>query len=121
MRRILLVAALLVLSGKALTAQEPPTGQAQDQRDAATIIREYYRGTGRLPPGGEQIPGGVQQLRVDATLSSELGRLLMPLPVDLTRMLSVLPRGQQRGRIGDRVITVERSSQRIIEVIDITP
>jgi hypothetical protein len=62
----------------------------------------------------------VGQLRVDATLSAELSRHMLPLPVDLTRMLPDLPRGQQRGRIGDRVITVERSSQRIVEVVDIT-
>lgn len=116
MRRILLVAALIALSAPALVAQNTQAGQTQD---ASTIIRQYYSEPGRAP-AEEQVPGGVEQLRVNATLSPELGRLLMPLPVDLTRMLPDLPRGQQRGRIGTRVLVVERSSQRIIEVVVIT-
>lgn len=115
MRRALMVAALIGLSAPALVAQNTPPGQTQD---ASSIIREYYREPGRAPTG-EQVPGGGEQLRVDATLSPALGRLLMPLPVDLTRMLPDLPRGQQRGRIGTRVLTIERSSQRIVEVIHI--
>jgi hypothetical protein len=119
-KSLILLAALLAVPATGALAQDTPP--AQQGRDAATIIREYYRGPGRgVAESREQLPpGAMDQLRVDATLSAELSRHMLPLPVDLTRMLPDLPRGQQRGRIGDRVITVERSSQRIVEVVDIT-
>lgn len=120
-RSLIILAALLAVPAAGAFAQDTPPAQNQG-RDAASIIREYYRGPGRaVAESREQLPeGAMGQLRVDATLSAELSRHMLPLPVDLTRMLPDLPRGQQRGRIGDRVITVERSSQRIVEVVDIT-
>lgn len=120
-KSLILLAALLAVPTTAALSQQTPPAQAQG-RDAATIIREYYRGPGRaVAESRDQLPENANaQLRVDAILSAELGRHMLPLPVDLTRQLPDLPRGQQRGRIGDRVIVIERSSQRIVEVVDIT-
>jgi hypothetical protein len=120
MRKILmLLAALLAVPGRSSSAQTTPQGQGQD---VATIIRDKNRGPGRaVAESRDQLPANAMaQLRVDAILSAELGRHMLPLPVDLTRLLPDLPRGQQRGRIGDRVITIERASQRILEVVDVT-
>lgn len=120
-KSLILLAALLAVPATAVLSQETPPAQSQG-RDAATIIREYYRGPGRaVAESRDQLPENANaQLRVDAILSAELARHMLPLPVDLTRQLPDLPRGQQRGRIGDRVIVIERSSQRIVEVVDIT-
>lgn len=120
-KSLIILAALMAVPAAAALAQDPPAAQAQG-RSAETIIREYYRGPGRaIAESRDALPAGaLDQLRVDSTLSAELSRHMLPLPVDLTRMLPDLPRGQQRGRIGDRVITVERSSQRIVELVDIT-
>ncbi|HVH39194.1 MAG TPA: hypothetical protein VM764_04145 [Gemmatimonadaceae bacterium] len=117
----LVIAVLLALPGTALVAQNPPPA-AQDTRDAATIIREYYRGPGRgVAESRDQLPAGsMERLRVDATLPEDLARHMLPLPVDLTRTLPGVERGQVRGRIGQRVILIERTSQRILEVVDIT-
>ena len=120
-KSLMLLAALLAVPATAVMSQQTPPSQSQG-RDAATIIREYYRGPGRaVAESRDQLPENANaQLRVDAILSAELARHMLPLPVDLTRQLPDLPRGQQRGRIGDRVIVIERSSQRIVEVVDIT-
>lgn len=118
---MIITALLAVPAVRAMAQQGTPPAQ-QQARDAASIIREYYRGPGRaVAESRDQLPGNAYaQLRVDGILSAELGRHMLPLPVDLTRLLPDLPRGQQRGRIGDRVVTIERSSQRIVEVVDIT-
>jgi hypothetical protein len=121
-KSFMIIAALIAVPAARAVAQQGTPPAQQQQRDAASIIREYYRGPGRaVAESREQLPQNANtQLRVDSVLSSELSRHMLPLPVDLTRLLPDLPRGQQRGRIGDRVVTVERSSQRIVEVVDIT-
>jgi hypothetical protein len=121
-KSFMIIAALLAVPAARGIAQQTTPPTEQQGRDAASIIREYYRGPGRaVAESRDELPANANaQLRVDAILSAELSRHMLPLPVDLTRLLPDLPRGQQRGRIGDRVVTVERSSQRIVEVVDIT-
>lgn len=116
MRTIFAAAALLVTSSTALIAQATPSGQG----DVAAIIREYYGAPGNAVSIGDLPTGALRQLQVDALVPSELAKEMMPLPVDLTRRLPPVLRGQQRGRIGDRVLLIERTSQRILDVVVIT-
>ncbi len=91
--------------------------------DEVRIIRDYYSNTANLPPGlakrGSLPPGLARQLRRNGTLPPGLAKRAAPLPDDLERRLPPLPDGRRRWIIGDRVITVDDRTQRIMDVMSI--
>ncbi len=91
--------------------------------DEVRIIRDYYSNTANLPPGlakrGSLPPGLARQLQRNGTLPPGLAKRSAPLPGDLERRLPPLPDGRRRVIIGDRVVTVDDRTQRIMDIVTI--
>lgn len=94
------------------------------ERDA---IRNYYRGaTSNFSPGlaqrnGNLPPGLRKHLQRNGMLPPGWQQRLEPLSGDLERRLQPLYSGYARGMIGQDVVIIENSSQRIMDVIrDVT-
>ena len=88
------------------------------------IIRDWFsnkKNLRDLPPGlakREQLPPGLQrQLRKNGTLSPGLQKRIQPLPRALGRLLPRLPTGVRRGIIGSDVVLVEKSTNRILDIV----
>ena len=113
MRTIFVAAALLATTGTALTAQEPTS----EQDEVAAIVRDYYAVPENAITRGNLPVGELRSLQRESTVPAGLAKEMLPLPVDLTRRLPPVSRGQQRGRIGNRVLLIERASQRILHVV----
>lgn len=107
----------------ARTAKPSKVAKAHPQGSVAWTVTDFYDKARGLPHGLKQrdhLPPGLQkQLQRNGTLPPGLAKRMTPLPCDLIGRLPVLPTSQERGLIGDRVITIDRSSQRILEVIDL--
>lgn len=88
------------------------------------IILDYFRSsisTRGMPPGlakRDRLPPGLErQLVRKGTLPPGLRRYA--LPSDLGRLLSALPRGQSRFRIGGKVLLFDEETSLILDIIDL--
>lgn len=91
----------------------------QDQK----IIREYFRGgQGGLPPGlakrGGKLPPGLRRhIEKNGTLPPGLQKKIEAFPVVLERRLSPLPSGVIRVSIGTDVIILDRTTNKILDIV----
>ena len=90
------------------------------------IIIEYFGSpSSGLPPGlakrGGNLPPGLQKHLVrNGTLPPGLQKRLQPFPVELDRRLPRLPRIWVRVILGRHAILLERRTNRILDLIEIT-
>jgi hypothetical protein len=92
------------------------------------LIETYYRRRKKakakgLPPGlakrGGNLPPGLQeQLDKNGRLPPGLQKRLAPLPVDLERRLPTLPDFWERVILEQHVILIDRSTERILDIIE---
>lgn len=90
------------------------------------IIIEFFHGSSsNLPPGlakrGGNLPPGLQKHLVrNGTLPPGLQKRLQPFPAELDRRLPRLPRIWVRVILGRHAILLERRTNRILDLIEIT-
>jgi hypothetical protein len=119
---------------------EPDSGRSADAREEKwerdpivfsardrVVIREYYRDrTSNLFPALAKRESNLprvqrKHLQRNGTLSPELQKRFEPLAGDIERRLRVLYSGYSRGMIGQDLVIVEDSTQRIMDIIrDVT-
>lgn len=92
---------------------------AFSDRDRA-IIRDYYHGASRLPPGlakqGKIPPGHAFRLQRNHEVPA--GVAWQALPADVERRLGRLPEGYVRVRIGADVAILQARTRIVLDVID---
>ena len=93
-------------------------------KDQEKTVRDWFakqENQATLPPGlakREELPPGMQKhIERDGTLPPELRGRTQPLPEALASQLPPPPAGVTRGVIGDRVVLVEESTGKVLDVI----
>lgn len=93
----------------------------EQARDAAGATEGRGKGKKGLPPGlakREKLPPGLQrQLERNGTLPPGLQKRLEPLPPNVERRLEPLPPNQTRVVVGTDVIILDKTSQKILDII----
>jgi len=124
-------AVLLVGFPALLAAQGKGRGRGENEAKTearpsdARVIEEWFRQhPSDLPPGlakkNTLPPGLARQLRKNGTLPPGLQKKIVPLPVELVRVLPPLPAGRERVMVSaDLVIVLDRTTAKILEVISI--
>ena len=107
----------------ALDGKDRPARFLPEER---RLIQEYYGHSGPakgLPPGlakrGGKLPPGLQKhLDKNGRLPPGLQKRLEPLPAYLDRRLPRLPKIWERVILGRDVILIDRSTNRILDIIE---
>lgn len=128
----------LVLGGSALAATQVDVSVSFTP-DERRVIKQYYakdivdqaweaegkghgkKGTKGLPPGlakkGKLPPGLQKQLQRNGTLPPGLEKKIEPLPEQLDGRLRRLPPEYERVVIGQDVVILDRTTQKILDII----
>ena len=120
----------LAVAAVPLAAQGRGKGKAEATMSAApakgeaTIIVEWFRThQTSLPPGLSKknaLPPGLQkQLAKNGSLPPGLEKQFKPLPRELVVLLPPLPANHERVIVGVQVLVVDRTVQKILDIIDI--
>lgn len=124
--RVVLAAVGLFLLGSVSLMAKGKSRPASFLPEERQIIIEFFHGySSGLPPGlakrGGDLPPGLQKhLQRNGTLPPGLQKRLQPFPVELERRLPRLPRLWVRVILGRHVILLERRTNRILDLIEIS-